>query len=183
MWPVEVPFTKTSKKNSPRKFCAHKNHHKVSHTNYSEYDGHRHAIKLVENTPLHCWFQDSLCHRSRDISVSSYHRQGVKKLANGFVPMAFAPDGLIEGFYDPNSHNSQKSKFLVELQFHPERIRKPHSDDFDYPGCSLVYEVSIPRLNFVICKINKFQIIIIIMFSNFFRLCFAGICKGRDCLS
>ena len=114
--------------------------------------------------------------------MSSYHHIGIKKLANRFVPMAFAPDGLIKGFYDPNFHNPQKGKFLEGLQFHPERMRKPHSDDFGNPGCSMVYEVSIPRLNFVMCKLNKFRIIIIIMFSNFFRLCFAGICKGPDCL-
>ncbi|PON95666.1 Peptidase C [Trema orientale] len=114
---------------------------RVSHMDYSNYDGHRHTINPVENTPLHKWFKSSLGQNpSGEISVNSYHHQGVKKLANRFVPMAFAPDGLIEGFYDPNAYNPQEGKFLVGLQFHPERMRRLDSDDFDYPGCSLVYE-------------------------------------------
>lgn len=117
---------------------------KVSHMNYTNYDGHRHAIKLVEDTPLHKWFKGSLGqNQSGQLLVNSYHHQGVKKLANRFVSMAFAPDGLIEGFYDPNAFNPQEGKFLVGLQFHPERMRRLDSNDFDYPGCSLVYEVSI----------------------------------------
>ncbi|PHT45279.1 hypothetical protein CQW23_14437 [Capsicum baccatum] len=40
-----------------------------------------------------------------EISVNSYHHQGVKKLSQRFVPMTFAPDGLVEGFYDPNAYN------------------------------------------------------------------------------
>ncbi|KAH7528157.1 hypothetical protein FEM48_Zijuj05G0042000 [Ziziphus jujuba var. spinosa] len=110
--------------------------HNVVHMDYGNYDGHRHAINLVENTPLHHWFKDSLDHGSMEILVNSYHHQGVKKLAKRFVPMAFAPDGLVEGFYDPNVYNAQEGKFLVGLQFHPERMRKIDSDDFDYPGCS-----------------------------------------------
>nr|TKS00413.1 hypothetical protein D5086_0000182770 [Populus alba] len=27
---------------------------------YDNYDGHRHVVKVVENTPLHDWFRDSL---------------------------------------------------------------------------------------------------------------------------
>jgi hypothetical protein len=41
--------------------------------------------------------------------------------------VAFAEDGLIEGFYDP------QSKFTVGLQFHPERMLQ------EYEGNRLVY--------------------------------------------
>nr|GMC59961.1 putative glutamine amidotransferase PB2B2.05 [Ipomoea batatas] len=114
---------------------------KVEHINYDDYDGHRHVVKVVENTPLHHWFKDSLEENGKmEIWVNSYHHQGVKKLAQRFVPMAFAPDGLIEGFYDPDSYNPDDGKFIMGLQFHPERMRKPDSDQFDYPGCPFAYQ-------------------------------------------
>lgn len=116
---------------------------KVEHINYDDYDGHRHVVKVVENTPLHHWFKDSLEENGKmEIWVNSYHHQGVKKLAQRFVPMAFAPDGLIEGFYDPDSYNPDDGKFIMGLQFHPERMRKPDSDQFDYPGCPFAYQVT-----------------------------------------
>ncbi|RHN49675.1 putative gamma-glutamyl-gamma-aminobutyrate hydrolase [Medicago truncatula] len=117
-----------------------KNSH-VMHINYDDYDGHRHVIKVVKNTPLFDWFKDSLKNEGMDeILVNSYHHQGVKRLAQRFVPMAFANDGLIEGFYDPYAYNPEEGKFIMGLQFHPERMRKPNSDDFDYPGCPYVYK-------------------------------------------
>ncbi|XP_015962977.1 putative glutamine amidotransferase GAT1_2.1 [Arachis duranensis] len=113
---------------------------RVIHMNYDDYDGHRHVVKVVENTPLHYWFKDSLEHGGMNILVNSYHHQGVKRLAQRFVPMAFAPDGLIEGFYDPDAYNPEEGKFIMGLQFHPERMRKPNSEEFDYPGCPFAYK-------------------------------------------
>nr|XP_048328545.1 putative glutamine amidotransferase GAT1_2.1 [Ziziphus jujuba var. spinosa] len=95
---------------------------------------------VVENTPLHHWFKDSLEEEKMDNWVNSYHHQGVKRLAERFVPMAFAPDGLIEGFYDPDAYNPEEGKFIMGLQFHPERMRKPDSEEFDYPGCPSAYQ-------------------------------------------
>jgi gamma-glutamyl-gamma-aminobutyrate hydrolase PuuD len=118
------------------------NNYYVMHINYDDYDGHRHAIKVVKNTPLYDWFKDSL--EKDEILVNSYHHQGVKRLAQRFVPMAFANDGLIEGFYDPCAYNPNDGKFIMGLQFHPERMR---TDDFDYPGCPFVYKVCIIFIN------------------------------------
>lgn len=116
---------------------------KVVHMDYENYDGHRHLVNVVENTPLHDWFKDSLEDNGKmEIMVNSYHHQGVKKLAQRFVPMAFAPDGLIEGFYDPDAYNPQEGKFIMGLQFHPERMRSPDTDEFDYPGCAATYQVN-----------------------------------------
>ncbi|XP_071723838.1 putative glutamine amidotransferase GAT1_2.1 [Rutidosis leptorrhynchoides] len=113
----------------------------ATHIDYDNYDGHRHVVKVVEDTPLHQWFNDSLeKDNGMEIAVNSYHHQGVKKLAQRFVPMAFAPDGLIEGFYDPDTYNPEEGKFIMGLQFHPERMRKPDSDEFDYPGCPFAYQ-------------------------------------------
>ncbi|KAK7381442.1 hypothetical protein VNO78_34134 [Psophocarpus tetragonolobus] len=108
---------------------------RVMHINYHDYDGHRHAVKLVQNTPLCHWFQGET-----EIWVNSYHHQGVKRLAQRFVPMAFASDSLIEAFYDPYAYSPEDGKFIMGLQFHPERMRKPNSDDFDYPGCPFAYK-------------------------------------------
>ncbi|KAL5780425.1 hypothetical protein ACOSQ2_011162 [Xanthoceras sorbifolium] len=71
---------------------------------------HRHVMRVVESTPLHGWFRDSLEEEKMEIWVNSYHRQGVKRLAQHFVPMAFAPDGLIEGFYDHDGYNLREGK-------------------------------------------------------------------------
>ncbi|GMP28346.1 hypothetical protein CsSME_00003934 [Camellia sinensis var. sinensis] len=54
--------------------------------------------------------------------------------------MVFAPDGLVEGFYDPDAYNPEEGKFIMGLQFHPERMRRPDSDEFDYPGCPAAYQ-------------------------------------------
>ncbi|XP_030955873.1 putative glutamine amidotransferase GAT1_2.1 [Quercus lobata] len=113
---------------------------RVQHIDYDNYDGHRHVVKVVENTPLDHWFEDSLEEGKMEILVNSYHHQGVKRLAQRFVPMAFAPDGLIEGFYDPDAYNPEEGKFIMGLQFHPERMRQPDSEEFDYPGCPSAYQ-------------------------------------------
>ncbi|KAK8636767.1 hypothetical protein V6N13_124505 [Hibiscus sabdariffa] len=113
---------------------------RVVHMDYDNYDGHRHVVKVVENTPLQSWFKDSVEQGKMDILVNSYHHQGVKRLAQRFVPMAFAPDGLIEGFYDPDAYNPEEGKFIMGLQFHPERMRRPDSEEFDYPGCPSAYQ-------------------------------------------
>nr|XP_004300963.2 PREDICTED: uncharacterized protein LOC101314667 [Fragaria vesca subsp. vesca] len=121
------------------KECPDRNQ-RVTHMNYDDYDGHRHVVKVVEKTPLHQWFRDSLDDEKMEMRVNSYHHQGVKRLAQRFVPMAFAPDGLIEGFYDPDAYNPDEGKFIMGLQFHPERMRQPDSDDFEYPGCAYAYK-------------------------------------------
>ena len=33
---------------------------RVVHMDYDDYDGHRHVVSVVEKTPLHSWFKDSL---------------------------------------------------------------------------------------------------------------------------
>ncbi|XVF44212.1 hypothetical protein PTKIN_Ptkin02bG0102800 [Pterospermum kingtungense] len=95
---------------------------------------------LVKNIPLHQWFKDSLDENEMEIMVNSYHHQGVKKLAQRFMPMAFAPDGLVEGYYDPDAYDPGEGKFIMGLQFHSERMRHPDSDNFDYPGCASAYQ-------------------------------------------
>ena len=82
----------------------------LKHINYDEYDTYRHPVTIVPETPLHRWYART------ELPVTSYHHQGVRELAPRFRPMAHAADGLIEGYYDPDSD------FIVGLQFHPERM-------------------------------------------------------------
>lgn len=111
----------------------------VCHMDYANYDGHRHPVRVLPGTPLHDWFAESLLDGDQ-LMVNSYHHQGVRRLAERFVPMALAPDGLIEGFYDPDAYNPGEGKFIMGLQFHPERMRKEGSDEFDFPGCPKAYQ-------------------------------------------
>ncbi len=83
---------------------------RLKHINFDHYDSYRHAISIVAGSPLQKWYGRDALH------VSSYHHQGIRDLAPRFQPMAYAKDGLIEGYYDP------KEKFVVGLQFHPERM-------------------------------------------------------------
>ncbi|XP_044974603.1 putative glutamine amidotransferase GAT1_2.1 [Hordeum vulgare subsp. vulgare] len=112
----------------------------VCHMDYANYDGHRHPVRVLPGTPLHDWFAESLLDGGDQLMVNSYHHQGARRLAKRFVPMALAPDGLVEGFYDPDAYSPGEGKFIMGLQFHPERMRKEGSDEFDYPGCTKVYQ-------------------------------------------
>lgn len=95
------------------------------------YDSHRHPISVTQRTPLAEWFADDLSD-SGELLVNSYHHQGVDKLGQGLVEMARAPDGVLEGFYDP-TYDPASGHFVVGLQFHPERMLQ------DYAGCAEVY--------------------------------------------
>jgi putative glutamine amidotransferase len=50
------------------------------------------------------------------VKVNSMHHQGIKQLAPGLRPTAYAPDGLIEGIESPNGH------FMLGVQWHPEAL-------------------------------------------------------------
>ncbi|KAK6125432.1 hypothetical protein DH2020_040826 [Rehmannia glutinosa] len=129
---------------------------RVLHMDYENYDVHRHPIRILENTPLYEWFRDCLEENGKmEIWVNSYHHQGVKRLAQRFVPMAFSPDGLIEGFYDPDAYNPEEGKFIMGLQFHPERMRRLDSDEFDYPGCPFAYKEFVKAVIAYQKKLNR----------------------------
>jgi len=83
---------------------------KLKHINYAHYDSYRHPISIFAGSPLEKWYA------RKALRVNSYHHQGIRDLAPRFQPMAFAKDGLVEAYHDP------KRKFVVGLQFHPERM-------------------------------------------------------------
>ncbi len=84
----------------------------LTHMDMHHYDSYRHPISIVPGSRLERWYDRST------LEVNSYHHQGVLQLADRFVPMAYAEDGLIEGFCDPTV------PFVVGLQFHPERMKE-----------------------------------------------------------
>lgn len=88
---------------------------KRRHIDLENYDTYRHPVTVVPGTPLAGWY------RRKSLRVNSYHHQGIRALAGRFRPMAHADDGLIEAFYDPDA------RFLVGLQFHPERMLKEYA--------------------------------------------------------
>ena len=83
---------------------------RLQHINFEHYDTYRHPISIVAASPLENWYG------RKQLQVNSYHHQGIRDLARRFKPMAYADDGLVEGYYDP------KADFVVGLQFHPERM-------------------------------------------------------------
>jgi len=83
---------------------------RLKHIDSHHYDSYRHSISIVAESPLEKWY------KRNTLRVNSYHHQGIRDLAPRFQPMAYAKDGLIEGYYDP------KKDFVVGLQFHPERM-------------------------------------------------------------
>jgi gamma-glutamyl-gamma-aminobutyrate hydrolase PuuD len=88
---------------------------KLKHIDYQHYDTYRHPLRIVEGSVLHRWYGRP------HLRVNSYHHQGVRDLAPRFQAIAFAPDGLVEGFCDP------RASFVVGLQFHPERMPEESS--------------------------------------------------------
>eukprot|EP00922_Rhytidocystis_sp_ex-Travisia-forbesii_P012533 GHVS01018881.1.p1 GENE.GHVS01018881.1~~GHVS01018881.1.p1 ORF type:complete len:344 (+),score=31.50 GHVS01018881.1:353-1384(+) len=106
----------------------------VVHLCHSNYDSHRHSLRVVSETPLADWFREQQEDEGDlELSVNSYHHQGVRRLADRFQPMAHSEDGLIEAFYDPKHYDPFNGAFCVGLQFHPERMID------DYAGCARVY--------------------------------------------
>ena len=56
-----------------------------------------------------------------ELSVNSMHHQGIKALAPTLLPVAYAPDGLIEGV---EANDPAPGGFLVGVQWHPEELAR-----------------------------------------------------------
>jgi putative glutamine amidotransferase len=69
----------------------------------------RHAIELVPGSAFAQWAGGNRT------QVNSLHGQGIRKLGEGLVAEAFAPDGLVEGV-----RVAHASSFAFGVQWHPE---------------------------------------------------------------
>ena len=71
-----------------------------------------HSVSIIKGTPLHKLIG------KESIEVNTVHHQGIKKLADGLIHSAIAPDGIIEAYY------SESERYVRAYQWHPERIYK-----------------------------------------------------------
>lgn len=75
----------------------------------------RHEVLLAPGSPFAAWAGDT---RAR---VNSLHGQGLKRLGEGLVAEAHAPDGLVEGVRVEGA-----SAFAFGVQWHPEWQHEQH---------------------------------------------------------
>jgi putative glutamine amidotransferase len=54
---------------------------------------------------------------SLEVEVNSMHHQAIKRLGDGLTPVAWAPDGVIEGVEMPGDE-----RFVLGVQWHPEEL-------------------------------------------------------------
>jgi len=66
----------------------------------------RHIVQVIDNPFV----------EAGQYEVNSSHHQALKQLGNALKAFAFSQDGIIEAFY------SQQYRFLVGVQWHPERM-------------------------------------------------------------
>ena len=69
-----------------------------------------HSVSVVAGTPLAELVGEG------EMRANSFHHQAAKRLGNGLLPMAYAPDGLVEAMYFP------AYSYLRAYQWHPERL-------------------------------------------------------------
>jgi putative glutamine amidotransferase len=67
-----------------------------------------HSVRLTPGTLLH-----RIC-GAEELAVNSAHHQAAKRVGDGIVVNAVAPDGVIEGIEDP------RRRFCIGVQWHPE---------------------------------------------------------------
>ena len=77
--------------------------------NPAHYD-HIHAVEILPETPLYALLGEA------SVMVNSMHHQAIRTLAPTLVPMAYAPDGVLEAAYMP------EATYLRAVQWHPERL-------------------------------------------------------------
>lgn len=93
-------------------------HREDSDDSVEEQYGHSHSVSLVPGS----WFAELM--GEEEIPVNSLHGQGIRTLAKGLAPLAYAEDGLIEAIHAP-----ELPQFTLAVQWHPEwkASENPHS--------------------------------------------------------
>ena len=71
--------------------------------------GPSHRVRFVPGSEFERWAG------ATDAEVNSLHGQGIKRLAAGLRPLAYAPDGLVEAVAIAGA-----SAFAYAVQWHPE---------------------------------------------------------------
>ena len=89
----------------------------IPHSQTTGLHAYSHSVRIVKDTPLYSLLQEN------EIPANSFHHQAIKDLGRGLVPMAYAPDGIIEAVY------SQELPYLRGYQWHPERLWQIDADN------------------------------------------------------
>ena len=84
-------------------------HREPAEASYADQYAPRHPIRILPNTVLAEWAGGDTA------MVNSLHGQGIDRLADDLVPMAFAPDGLVEAVQVRSA-----TAFAYAVQWHPE---------------------------------------------------------------
>ena len=82
----------------------------VEHRMKAPYDRTVHTVSILPDSPLDRLFG------TETVGVNSSHHQAIRTLAPDLVPMAIAPDGLVEAICAPGK------RFWWAVQWHPERL-------------------------------------------------------------
>lgn len=83
----------------------------IDHDRYQEFDGGIHGVRVEGERHADGVFSE------RVVIQNSAHHQGIKDLAAGLVPFAWADDGLVEGV----ECRADACGWVVGVQWHPER--------------------------------------------------------------
>lgn len=70
------------------------------------------------------------------LEVNTLHHQAIKDLTNGLIPMAVAPDGIIEAVRMDNK------RFVRAVQWHPEYMFKTDSNSMKLFDCFINFAKS-----------------------------------------
>ncbi len=79
------------------------------HRDWHRYDLVEHDVKLATGSWIASVYGQS------QLLVNTAHHQCIKTVAPGFVPSAWAPDGIVEGI-----ECIDRDRFIVGVQWHPE---------------------------------------------------------------
>ncbi|KAJ6891198.1 hypothetical protein NC651_024642 [Populus alba x Populus x berolinensis] len=89
-------------------------------------------VAMLPDKPLFLfwfsWLINLRLHWALSFGLGGIVGPGGEELAQRFVPVVFASDGLVEGFYDPDAYNPEQGKFRTGLEFDPERTRQGYTD-------------------------------------------------------
>lgn len=85
----------------------------IQHQQKAPRDQPTHPVKVVSGSFL------ARTVGSDELEVNSLHHQAVKTIGRGLLPVAFAPDGIVEGL---ELEDAGPGRFVVAVQWHPEEL-------------------------------------------------------------
>ncbi|MBI4608637.1 MAG: gamma-glutamyl-gamma-aminobutyrate hydrolase family protein [Candidatus Rokubacteria bacterium] len=85
----------------------------IQHQQKGPRDQPTHAVEVVSGSLL------ARTVGSDELEVNSLHHQAVKTVGRGLLPVAFAPDGIVEGV---ELEDAGSGHFVLGVQWHPEEL-------------------------------------------------------------